>query len=245
MTDDKQALSLPTAGDFFAGAVNQDLGALKRAGEAASAGQFISRLDLDKDTGEFRFGVDQVAVGRPAPGRDDSYEFGAVLGPYRFHGVVFAGSTVVKESYGGPGEAVYDEIAKLESQLKGSKDGPRAYAGVDFLLFVPELGKFATLWFKGTGMRDIEDVGRLQGQWVRVWSRHIVQRASGNEWHVPKVEKLAAGTAGRLFPGAPPELPDGADYEATLEQFKNPTVRVTQDPMEAARAAAEAGERPR
>jgi hypothetical protein len=239
---EKSLPSLPSIG-FLAGQ-QKELGKLKQAGEAAAAAAgFIPRLDLDKDTGQFRFGVDAIEVGQPAPVKDQSFELPGILGPYRFHAVVFAGPQVVKESYGGPGEAVYDEIAKMESALKGQKDGPRPYAGVDFLVYVYQLEKFATLWFKGTAMRDIDEVGKLQGSWVRIFSKHVQQKATGNEWHVPKVEGLDPATARRLFSGAEPVLPAELDYDRVLHEFNHPIVRLAPGAADAAKAPE--GERPR
>jgi len=114
-------------------------------------------------------------------------QFVAIVAHQRSHAKWIRGGNTVMESFDEESPE-FAEIAQKELELKNiNAQGEFAFAGVQFLLWVPDAEQYATLEFKSTGKDEAFEMYKNLGHAVRIKSRRITAQYT---WLVPTVESL-------------------------------------------------------
>jgi len=207
MNEKQYEVALPNQGD-------EALQKLVDDGSSGFLGRISQQYGVSDKVTEGIANVGEFWLGNTNLGKT----FSAVVGPYRSHATLFEDKKLVQESYDGSSE-VFQKIQKKQSRwAKGAKAGP------EFLFYLPDHGKFATLQFARTTLECAPEFGRARGALITVGTRLVKAK---NNFLVP-----TATLVKEVGPSASEE-----DYQEALEQFM--------EPIQEAENKKAAGSRPR
>lgn len=144
--------------------------------------------------------------------------FPVVVGPWRPHALVMDSGQVAAESFD-PNSEEFDSIMQ-ESQSGKKTEGRTAMHGVDMLLWLPTIGKFAIFFFKKTARKEAPEFRKIAStpdnpQVGEMYSHKV--ETTQYKWWVPKV---------RPWEGDPTtlQLPSKEEIVAAETMFGNPIV---------------------
>lgn len=183
MNDENYALAAP----------NQSIDALTKLVDDSSSG-FLLRLTQQYGESE-KVKDDKAQAGEFWLGdRNLGKVFNVVVGDFRSHATVFENNALAAESFDASSEAFQRIQKKAARYEKGYASGP------EFLVWLPDVGKYATWHFKRSTLKSAPEFAKARGKLVSASTKPVGKRktkvptilaVSDNPYEAPTAEQTA------------------------------------------------------